>query len=165
MGGENRQLNGHNLIHPAHGYSAVTNTAFGFAQGLGLDMYQGVDVLSGAPQVAHLITYGQTLFGQVSFFNRVALDLSLGGLAAVGGDLQAMLTRGAFAGIDVQGLPKVRLFTLDDIGLQVSGGVGVHYSRYLSLTPGVVVQRALQDPASLADIQAIQDALLQQEDA
>ena len=165
MGGENRQLNGHNLIHPAHGFSAVTNTSFGFTQGLGLDLYQGNDVISGAPVVAHLLTYGQKLFGQVSFLNRIGLDLSVGGVAAVGGDLQAILTRGALAGLDFEGMPKVRLFTLDEIGFQLTGGVGVRYSRYLSITPGVVVQRALQDPASLANVQAIQDAMLQQVDA
>lgn len=165
MGGEHRKLHGHNLIRPALVQSAVINTSFGITEGIGLDLYEGTSALTGEPRTVRLISYAQTLAGQVAIANRVALELSFGGLAAVGGDVDAVLTRGAFAGLDLRATPKLRLFTVDKLGLQVSGGVGVRYQRSLTLTPGVVVTHALTDPGSLLDTQALQAEMLQQIDA
>lgn len=142
VGGEHRRINRHNFITPNYVYSAMTNGSLAFAQGLGT-----YSVKSGGAD-ANLFYYQQTFVGQIGILNRVSIDLYASGTAAVGGDLKTVLVLGALAGVTAGGMPKVRIFTLDRIGLQVSAGVGVFYQRSVGLSPALMLNELVDSTAA-----------------
>ena len=141
LGGEYRQLNGHTFI--TIGSSAFLNTAVGFSQGFGVVNFEGVDV-AGRRVEPSVLLYNQSLFATAGIVNRVAIDLSLTGLAAIGGDLQSVIVLGGFALADVEAMPKVRILTEEEFGLQLTAGVGVAYGRNVFLRPLAIVEAVAQ---------------------
>ncbi len=144
QGGEYRFLGGHTFITPAVVHTAFTNTSFAFAQGFGVLNYKGQNIRTNQSQKARLFLYGQDFFGQFGILNRVSLDWSAAGFAAVGGDLDAILTQGAIADLRVGAMPKVRMVTFKRAGLQLSAGFGFSYERAFQVSPKQIAQAAVQ---------------------
>ncbi len=159
MGGEFRRINGHNFITPTVAHSAFTNTAFAFTQGFGVLQFKGVDLLAQQEKDARIFLYGQSLGARIGILNRVSIDVAGGGSAAVGGDLDTILLFGALATMNVGGLVKARLFTLEDIGLQMSLGVGANYVRNLQVSPVAIALNAIED------LESVEEQIVQQADA
>lgn len=160
MGGEHRVVNGHSFITPSLAFSAMTNGSFSFRQGGGILTFEGSD-LQGKPKQASLFLYGQQFLAQIGIMNRVAIDITAGGTAAVGGDTDTLVILGALALLNVGAMPRVRVLTLDKIGLQITAGVGVYYDRFLQVSPG----NALSDVLETGKIDNIGRKLLTQSEA
>jgi len=158
QGGEYRRVGGHNFITPLGMPTAFANSSVALVQGFGV--YQlsapsielGVDPNTNAPTISqgperiyNLLAYRQQLYAQIGILNRVSLDLGAGGAAVVGGDLETILLLGALADIGFGGTAKVRIFTADKVGFQLSAGAGVGYERILSLMP-VQLLASFADP-------------------
>lgn len=158
MGGEHRHLNGHNFITPTAGHSAMINGALTFAQGGGATQFEGWNATTGKQQASTVFHYGQQFLLQVGILNRVGIDVTFGGTAAVGGDVNTLLILGALANVNAGVMPRVRLLTVDSIGLQLSAGVGALYSRSILVSPGQALQRA----AATGSIQNLGDDLVRQ---
>lgn len=150
--GEHRRVGDHTFLTPTHLPTAFANTSLASIQGIGMYRFDaprlgvGVDA-QGNPgivegeEIAHtLLLYRQAFLGQIGILNRVSLDLKLAGKAAVGGDLDTVFRLGALAEVNAGGGPKVRIVTFDDIGLQLSAGLGLFYSRGLQLAPAEIVR-------------------------
>ncbi len=147
--GEHRVLGGHRFVTPSYIESAFANTSVAFAQGGGVLNYSGVSAFSGAQRDVQVFLYTQSVLGTIGIANRLAFDLRATGAAAVGGDLDTILTVGAIANLNAGGMAKIRLLTLEDVGLQVTGGVGGYYTRSLNLQPIVLLGKALGDAKAL----------------
>jgi hypothetical protein len=151
--GEYRVLGGHRFVTPGNIESAFLNTSVASAQGVGILSYRGASVLDGTTRDAQVFLYTQTVLATVGIANRLAIDLRAAGVAAVGGDLDTILTVGALANLNAGGMAKLRLFTLEDVGFQATAGVGGYYARTLNLQPAILIGKALGDARSLeADV-------------
>ena len=142
-GGEYRRVNGHTFISPLNIPSALLNTSFTSAQGFGVLQFDGISVISGDPKRSNIFAYYQVLGAQIGIVNRVAIDVAASGVAAVGGDLEDILVIGALANVNAQGGVKVRIFTLDDVGLQLTGAAYVGYDRNFQVSPGNFIGEVL----------------------
>lgn len=147
QGGEYRRIGDHNFIPPQTFPGAITNTSIGSSQGFGAYFFKlptfelGVDP-TGVPTIVEgkkvdktLLLYAQRFLGQIGILNRVSIDVEASGIVAVGGDLDTVLVLGATGIIDAGLMPKVRIFTAEDLGLQMAVGVGVGYSRAMTISP------------------------------
>ena len=151
QGGEFRVVGGHKFITPTTLPSAMTVTSLAFFQGFGFMSFDGTNAVSGEAQSASAFLYGQSLNVQLGFSNRVAVELTASGAAAVGGDLDTLLTLGAIANLRAGGGPKVRIITLDSVGLQLTAGASILYVRSLQVSPGL----ALNEVAETGDVEAL----------
>lgn len=140
--GDGRVVGGHALVTPNSVVSASVNSSFRFAQGFGLATFDFASVLDGQQTTGKLFLYGQQIVAQFGISNRFSLDLKTEGSAAVGGDLESIVGIGALANVTAGALPKVRLFTLDDVGLQATAGVGLFYSKSITLKPSAFIGKA-----------------------
>lgn len=150
-GGEYRELNGHQFVTPLYVKSAFNNAYFSFAQGFGMYKFKLLD------KTSSLFMYYQQFGGQFDIMNWVSIELGANGFAAIAGDLEDILTLGAIANVDAAAFIRGRFFTLEDIGLQMSGGVGIGYSRLLNMRPIVLAQNAV---AALSGDTSIEDQLV-----
>ena len=147
--GEYRVLGGHRFVTPNNIESAIANTSVAFAQGGGVLNYAGVSAFNGSKRDVQVFLYTQSVLATIGLANRIAFDLRASGAAAVGGDLDTILTVGAIANLNAGGMAKIRIVTLDDVGLQLAAGVGGYYSRSLNLQPIILLGKALGDAKSL----------------
>lgn len=156
-GGEYRVVGGHQFITPTNAYSAMMNTSFRFSQGFGVATFEQPSPTTNQPTPGRLFLYGQQFQGQLGISNRVSIDLRAQGSAAIGGDLDTILGVGGLALLNVGAMPKVRLFTLENIGFQASLGAGVFYDRNLQIRPSALISKAIGDVAG-AEGQLIQQS-------
>jgi hypothetical protein len=160
MGGEYRQVNGHNFITPIGIPSAHANTSVFGVAGFGVLKFSGPSYLTpGSTRDFNIFFYGQGLGGQIGILNRVAIEIGAVGAAAVSGDLDGLLSVGAITNVSAHGFPKVRIFTLDKIGLTLTVGAGFEYSKFLVVQPGKAVDEALKAAAASQDVQKALAAL------
>lgn len=148
-GGEHRVVGGHWFITPFAVRSAMMNANFGFSQGFG-------QLTSGD---AKLFLYSQSLTGQIGIVNRVAVELGVVGAAAVAGNLETLPVLAALANLKAGGMPKVRLLTVERIGLQLAAGAGAYYHRTLAIIPLYLLtdtpKQTLQQVESLEIVPAL----------
>lgn len=147
--GEHRVLGGHRFVTPGNMESAFLNTSVASAQGVGILSYRGTSVLDGTTRDAQVFLYTQSVLATVGIANRLAFDVRAAGVAAVGGDLDTILTVGALANLNAGGMAKIRLLTLEDVGFQATAGVGGYYTRTLNLQPSILLGKALGDARAL----------------
>ncbi|MBI4705277.1 MAG: hypothetical protein HY744_29570 [Deltaproteobacteria bacterium] len=160
QGGQHRRVNQHNFIPPDQINSPFLNSNIGLAQGFGVYQFQAPDYTLDAIIKAiqnqdanwekklsisahHFLMYGQALSGQIGILNRVSLDLSVMGRAAVGGETDTAIVMGGLGMADAGGMAKVRIVTVDKIGLQVTAGVGAGYHHILRVLPMPLVLEAI----------------------
>jgi hypothetical protein len=161
QGGEHRVLNDHQFIQPVNGLSAFTNTSFEFLQGVGVYSFRFPSIFqNGALYDARLFLYNQLLFAQIGIENRVSIDLAVQGFAGVGGDLDTIVGVGALALLSAGAMPKVRIVTLDEIGLQISAGAGIRYDRQVAVLPVVLIDKALAELDTEAERDAFEDSVI-----
>lgn len=150
-GGEYRELNGHHFVTPTYVKSAFNNAYFSFAQGFGMYTFKLLDT------EPSLFMYYQQFGGQIDILNYVSVELAASGFAAIAGNLEDILGIGAIANVDAGGFIRGRFLTLHEIGLQLSGGVGVGYNRILNMRPIVLAQNAA---AALAGDPSVEEELV-----
>jgi hypothetical protein len=142
-GGEYRQVNGHRFITPSiDAYSALTNSSIMFEQGFGalIANFKTNTHIPGIGTIQpQLFEYHQLLAGQIAIANRVSIDLRAKGTADLGSNIENLLTIGVVGTVEAGGGPKVRLFTVDKIGLTVSVGANISYYHFVELSPFQVV--------------------------
>jgi acetamidase/formamidase len=164
MGGENRAINGHYFIQPVDMPSSMVAGSVAFRQGFGVLTAELPTLASvGAAKIGrgklqyeqkNIFLYGQRLAGTIGILNRVGIDLYAGGTAAVGGDMDAVVLLGAIAHLEVGAMPKVRIFTLDDVGLQVTLGVGVGYAHNIHISPYMMISSTIDSLTKDASLEA-----------
>ena len=155
--GEYRILGGHRFVTPLLIDSAFANTSVAFTQGGGVFAYRGPSALDGQQRDAQVFLYSQGFLVTAGIANRVALDFRAAGAAAVGGDLDTILSVGAIANLNAGGMAKLRVVTLEDIGFQATVGFGAYYNKTLSLQPAILIGKALGDAKS-QEAQIVQSA-------
>ncbi|HHH30000.1 MAG TPA: hypothetical protein ENK57_16875, partial [Polyangiaceae bacterium] len=136
VGGEYRRLNGHNFITPFNVPSAFLNTSITTQQGFGVIQFEGVDPFTGDSRNSEVFAYAQSLGGQIGIANRVAITVYATGVAALGSAVEEILSIGALANLTAGGGAKVRLFSSDEAGFQLSVGTFIQYDRDFNVRPG-----------------------------
>lgn len=156
-GGDGRVVNEHAFITPQFAQSAFLNTSFRFAQGFGIASFSAPSPTTGGRTDGKLFLYGQQLLAQVGIANRFAVDLRGQGVAAVGGDLDTIVGIGAIAQLNVGATPKVRIVTLENVGLQLTVGAGISYDRNITVKPAALIGKATGE-LSGAEAQLVQQS-------
>ena len=136
VGGEYRRLNGHNFISPFNVPSAFLNTSITTQQGFGVLQFQGVDPFTGDARDSQVFAYAQSLGGQIGIVNRVAIEVYATGVAALGSAVEEILSIGALANLTAGGGAKVRIFSSDAAGFQLTVGTFIQYDRTFNVRPG-----------------------------
>ncbi|NUN12520.1 MAG: hypothetical protein HUU55_02655 [Myxococcales bacterium] len=142
-GGESRTLNGHHFISPLYFLSPFTNGSFSFSQGFGVYQFDFVGVLTGEDKQSTIFLYNQRLGAEIGILNQATINVFAMGNAAMAGDLEDILAIGGITDFGAGGGVKVRIATLEDIGMQFALATNVGYSRTLNIQPIALLNQTI----------------------
>jgi hypothetical protein len=163
-GGEHREVNGHRFITPTfEGFSAFTNSSILFEQGFGLysaNFTQNTHIPTVGKVQPELFQYRQLLGGQIAIANRVSIDIRARGSADVGSNIKNLLALGVIADVEAGAMPKLRVFTLEKVGLTFSVGANIEFEHAVSLSPLSIVSALANSQKPSKGIAQINDYVI-----